>query len=117
MTQHDLLDGDKRVRFTGLELASQSSFAQGKPRWFELKIYRTEAGSYVISGAGRTTVPGEKDRCWVKVAGTAAGAVEALHQYDDDDVRYLTRVAQDALTQACELDDELCAEYQVQHIR
>lgn len=117
MTTFTLPDGDNEVTFFGERLATASSHHPGKPRWFEVTIYRTETGKYVIAGAGKSAVAGETDRCWVKVSETASGAVEALHQYDDDGVRYLTNVSREALNSACAADDELCQEYRLQRIK
>lgn len=117
MIEYTLPDGDKTVTFVGEELGAADSRAPGKDRWFELHLYRTEGGNYVVAGAGRTKVRGEDDRCWVKVSESAIGAVESLHQVDDDDVRYLTRVAREALDRACQVDDELCQAYRLQRIR
>lgn len=117
MQEYTIPNEDREVSFIGQLLGTASSFRPSKDRWFELSIYKTEGGNYVIAGAGKTTVSGEDDRCWVKISETAVGAVEALHQYDDDGVRYLTHVARTALEESCLLDEALCAEFKLQRVR
>lgn len=98
---------DRAVEFRGELLGSASSQRPGKDRWSEISIYRTAAGQYVISGVGRTQVPGEVDRVWAKVSGTPEGVIETLHMYDSDEVRYLPWTNKSALLEAARNDPTL----------
>lgn len=49
-------DRGQQIDFHGELLGSGSSYADWKSRWFEIDIYRTEAGKYIVAGAGRTLV-------------------------------------------------------------
>jgi hypothetical protein len=68
MRQYTVRDNEQTLDFTGVLLAEKDSRVQTKNRWIELRLYRTQAGSYVLEGIGRTTVPGEIDRCWAQVS-------------------------------------------------
>lgn len=73
----------------------------------EVNIYRTDTGRYVVAGIGKSAVPGESDRPWAHVSDSADGAVESLYLVDDYEVRYLTRVAKNALTDAARVDEKI----------
>jgi hypothetical protein len=91
---------DRELVFDGDLLGSSTSHAPGKERWSEVYIYKTVDGEYVVAGIGRSTRKGDKDLCWAHVCGTAAAAVEQLHQYDEDDVRYITALSRRAILDA-----------------
>lgn len=97
-------DGDRSLVFDGVRLGEGSSRRGSSPRWFEVAIYRTAAGNYVVAGAGVSSVPGETDRRWAVHCHTGQEVVQALTRRDDDNVEYLTRTAREALTDAAETD-------------
>lgn len=109
-------DGEREIRFEGALLGSSTSARPGKDRWIEISIHKTNGGKYIISGVGKTEVQGETERYWAHVAETPAGAIECLHLYDGDGVRYLTRTAKVALATACTLDEKLRSAYLVETI-
>jgi hypothetical protein len=109
-------DHERSFTFDGELLGQGSSFESGKLRWFDVAIYRTTARRYVVAGAGRTVVPGETDRRWVRVAEDADGAIELLHIVDGDGVRYMTNVAKSAVAEAAARDEELRKAFTIQRI-
>lgn len=56
MDMYTVRDRGRLIDFEGTMLGSGSSFSQGKPRWFEVSIYKTVGGKYVVAGAGRSRV-------------------------------------------------------------
>jgi hypothetical protein len=109
-------DGDREIRFTGELLGHASSQRPGKERWIELSIHLTKGGNYIVAGIGRTDVPGERERRWAHVCEEPGGVIEAMHLYDRDSVRYLTRTARECLAQACTRDTALRDAFMVQHV-
>lgn len=106
-------DQDSLLRFTGELLGSASSAREGKTRWAELRIFRTEGGQYVVAGVGRTIVDGELDRFWARVCKTPDEVVDAIrvtrrdpntHQVQQ---RFIPHVHRRALEEAIERDDAL----------
>lgn len=97
-------DGDRSLVFDGELLGSGSSKRDDHSRWFEVRIYRTVGGNYIVAGVGRSTVEGEIDRYWADTCTTGHEVVRALTRVDDDDVEYITRTARDALNEAAEAD-------------
>ena len=47
-------DGDRSLKFDGVELATSSSQSKGKYRWVEFKLYKTAKGDYVLYRLGAT---------------------------------------------------------------
>jgi hypothetical protein len=109
-------DGEREMRFEGVLLGASSSARPGKDRWIEMSIHKTNGGKYIIAGVGKTNVQGETERHWAHVAETPEGAIECLHLYDGDGVRYLTRTAKIALASACAQDEKLRSAYLVETI-
>jgi len=107
---------DKAFSFIGELLGSATSKTRGKPRWSEVYIYKTSDGEYVIAGKGCSSVPSEKDLTWAHVCGTPAAAVEQLHQYDDDDIRYITALSKRALFDAGDKDPALLAAFRTENL-
>ncbi len=104
-------DGDRNLAFTGQLLGEASSRRPGQDRWFEAQIFKTEAGTYIVAGVGRSDIEGETDRCWAVTASDGAGVVQALTRIDEDDIEYLTRTARDALNAATEHDEGIKAAF------
>lgn len=115
-SEHLVQARDRTLRFDGELLGSSTSFEEGKTRWGEVYIYKTIDGEYVVAGVGRSSRPGDKDLAWAHVCGTAAAAVEQLHQYDDDDVRYITALARRAIMDAGQNDPALLNAFLVEDL-
>lgn len=49
-------DRGRQLDFDGERLGSGSSYSGNKPRWFEVSIYKTTGGNYVVAGVGRSRV-------------------------------------------------------------
>lgn len=64
-------DRGRELTFYGELLSFASSQTEWKPRWFEVAIYRTEGGKYVLAGAGRTRVVHRQDCAQVLGRSTA----------------------------------------------
>lgn len=133
MTTYTLTrDGDTSLVFEGELIGEGSSRRGNSPRWFEAKIYRTAAGSYVVSGTGRSEVEGETDRRWAVVCDDGYDVVAALqrdelrcadcgndfapqngacecgsYERETTGVRFLTKTARDAIAQAATRDPEI----------
>jgi hypothetical protein len=59
----------------------------------------------------------EKFRYWAQVSDNAEPVLEALYRYDEDtNTRYLTRVAQNVLEAAADVDPTIDAIYRVEYI-
>lgn len=115
-TQHSVYDGDRELQFVGRLLGMASSEAPGKARWAELRLYRTRSNRYILAGTGRTRVPGESERRWAHVSETPQGIIESLYMYDNDNVKYLTRLARNVLDQAMLHDQDLARAFRVEVI-
>lgn len=132
MRTYELSDRERTVRFTGVLLGEATSRWErhtdhelpyaprfercGACRWTEVRVYRTEAGSYVIETVGRSLVPDEVDLSRVTVAESAAGAVETLHTYDQDEVRYITKTAREAALAAAAQDEKFAEAFMVEEV-
>jgi len=101
-----VMDEERVIAFEGELLGEASSQRGDKDRWFELRIYRTQAGAYIVSGIGKSRVPGETDLCWVKIVDAAEDVIRALQRTDGDGELRLTNVARKALDQAAENAEE-----------
>lgn len=49
---YELRNGSRLLRFEGRHLAHSSSRRPESPRWIEFDLYKTDAGSYVLSRVG-----------------------------------------------------------------
>lgn len=48
----EVKDGDRTLQFNGTLLGESSSRRSGSNRWIEFKLYKTDAGSYILSRIG-----------------------------------------------------------------
>lgn len=77
--------GDRPLNFTAEKLAEASTQQHQGPcenRYWELELYRTEGGQYVISVGYRTRWQGEHDTDTAIKVAAADGLVAALDEYD-----------------------------------
>jgi hypothetical protein len=51
---YEVRSNSRTFRFRGVELASSTSYRNDATRWVEFRLYRTEAGTYVLSRIGRS---------------------------------------------------------------
>ncbi|MGL4998040.1 MAG: hypothetical protein ACRC5T_03655 [Cetobacterium sp.] len=58
----------------------------------------------------------ERDRHWAQSFQDAEGVIEALYQYNEFGVRYLTLVAAQALEQAARKDATMELAYRIEHV-
>jgi hypothetical protein len=58
----------------------------------------------------------EKNRTWAQVSEDPEAVLEALYKYDNNNTRYLTKVAQRLLEQASERDERIEAVYRIETI-
>lgn len=114
--QFSVIDVDRELRFCGVCLGHSSSWADGKQRWAEISIFRTHAGTYVVSGVGRTVVAGEQDKCWAQVCETPECVMERLYLHDRLGGRYLPNVSRRAITEARVRDSDFNVAYRVEQI-
>jgi EXLDI family protein len=114
MGDYEVLDGSRRLRFTGQLLGRASSDELGKRRWTEHEIYRTRGGQYVVVTKGCSRVEGEDTRSRALVSSSARGVIESLYQVDDDEVSFLTNVARDVIEAAAGEDDGLARAWSVE---
>lgn len=56
MTTHRVRNHLEVIEFEGELIAEASTERQDDPRWTEIKIYRTDAGRYVVHRTGRSVV-------------------------------------------------------------
>lgn len=108
---HISRDGDVPLEFNGEWIASQSSWAEGKDRWFEIDIYRAESGAWIVAGVGATSVPDEEERTWAVVCFSAEDVVKSLVRKSDEGVTFIPKTSQRALAQAAERDSEIAKVY------
>ena len=110
LTEYRLADKVGEKVITARKLGESSSFRPRKIRWFEVTIYKTEAGEYVIHTRGCTVVEGEET--WHRVVSTTSSfAVIELLTVDHKGESYIPRDSIFALAQAAQWDDDLRARY------
>lgn len=110
-------DETRELRFDGTLLAEATSEVSGKDRWIEFSVYKTAEGNYVLSRVGRSKRTGETDRFSAQVSETPQGVLETLYLYDEDGVRYLTRVARELLDRASDADEAIATVYRTETIK
>lgn len=54
VSNYEVINGNRRLTFTGERLAVSTSWTPGAERWVEFGLYRTESGQYVLSRIGRS---------------------------------------------------------------
>ncbi len=93
-------DGMKDLRFKGEVLAEVSDHHYQGPRntrWTVIKVYRTEAGAYVVGVVHRTLWENEADRYHAVVCEKPADVYQAMQDHFPD---YLPDLAKEALCEA-----------------
>lgn len=132
--KYTVVDQNRSIVFIGTLLGHASSAEANKNRWTEITIYLTDAGQYVVSGVGQTTVKkgdwawdkhvgrsmqaseDETPHSWSHVCDTPESVISVLHQTDRDGVRYMTRVVRTALEASIQNDRALANAFLVEKI-
>lgn len=122
LKRHELLtrDGDVIV-VDAVLLGEGTSWAEGKDRWFEVKILADERDEYIVHTVGRSNLPGERDLGRVEHVTSPYEVIELLtvrrvaarHRDPDQPPPrpYVPRASLRALAQAAEFDDGLYDAY------
>jgi hypothetical protein len=97
----------QEITFVGELLADGSSQRPHKQRWYEVEIWKTDDGKYVIHKIGATEVKGEEDRHSAIIADTPEGAVQALYSRRELGDYHLPLAAKLALEDAAQKDPAL----------
>lgn len=80
--------GKRPLAFDGVELCMGMSYVPGTPFWYELNIYRTSLGSFVVAVKFFTKDDGDKDTFRAFQASTFDEVMSILETYDtSQDVR------------------------------
>lgn len=96
---------------TARKLGESSSHREGKRRWFEVALYKTQTGMYVVHTRGVTTVPGEVTYCRVAQTPSSFEVIELLRDGRPNANSYIPRDSQRAVAQAAQWDDDLMERY------
>lgn len=110
-TLHQVRNGNREIRFEGWQLGHASSWHEGKERWAEVWLFKTDEGLYLVAGIGRSTRAGEVDRCWASTFTEPDQVIERLYVAKKGTMRHLPLTNRDALLQACQLDAGLAQAY------
>lgn len=97
--------------FDGVLLAEINSHDGRRPRWTELRIYRTTDGRYVTERIGRTSVEGEHDRVFTNVYENPADIRQGFlrPRPGQRDVWYMNDLAIECIELAAEQDQAVSA--------
>src|SRR5262245_817067 len=96
------------IEFDGVRLGHGSSHEDGRPRWFEVEIYRRAGGGlrYVVVTRGRTRVEGETTGTSGVETDPAFEIISILTVHHNDKT-YIPRQSDRALAQAAQWDDDV----------
>lgn len=110
LVEHRLIDKEGEFVVTARQLASASSWKPRKLRWFEVALYKTGDGRYVVHTVGRSTVAGDITRARVVLTPSAFEVIELLTVHNRGET-YIPQDSIRALAQAAQWDDDLKARY------
>jgi hypothetical protein len=106
MDTYTVEDGEEEFDIEAELLADYSTRGSTRQRWSEVRVFRTSSGSWLVTGAGRSTVEGEVDFCWYKEADDVPALVEQLRLRSGR----IVPATMGALLQACVKSPEFRAE-------
>ena len=89
--------------FTGVRLGYGTSESADKDRWFEVDIYRTADGEYVVHTRGCSRLPGEETKRRVVRTTSAFEIIELLTVHHGGKT-YIPRASARAIAQAAQWD-------------
>lgn len=69
------------TEFTGKRLGAIDTFAAHKPSWWEVEVYRTEGGSYVVHWSRYSNLRHQDPECTRLLAGGAKAVPADLQDY------------------------------------
>lgn len=93
--------GKRPLAFDGVELCMGMSYVPGTPFWYELNIYRTHAGSFVVAIKFFTKDEGDKDTFRAFQCATFDEVMSLLETYDtSQDVRIDVQADDDSMSVA-----------------
>jgi hypothetical protein len=95
------------VRVAAQLLGHGSSYFEGKTRWFEVFIYRTRDGRYLVHRLGQTSEPGETVRFQLERTSSAFEVVELLTSRTHSNEVHIPRPSVRAIAQAAAFDDKI----------
>lgn len=97
---------DEVVYFTGRRLGAGSSANDAKDRWFEVDLFRTAEGEFVVWTRGCSRIAGEETKRRV-IRTTSAFEVVELLTVNHHGKTYIPRASARALAQAAQWDDDM----------
>ena len=100
------IDQGPPYEFSGQRLGEGSSKQPWKKRWFEVDIYLSTTGSYVLHTAGRSEIPGETTRYRLIISPSAFEIVERLVVNHGGNV-YVPTQSLRAITAAAQFSDDM----------
>ncbi len=111
---------ENRFSFRGRRLGHGTSWRDGRPRWFEVDIYKATTGTYIVHTQGRSEVAGEKTLARILRTQSAFEIIEMLtvtkcdvcashtcQSREHTKRLYLPRQSSHALAQAAQWDDDI----------
>lgn len=91
----EVINSDGHVlKFTGELVAKVSAELPEKDRWTEFELYLSDFDTWVLQGAGKTRIPGEKTRYWYVVSSDPGDWIDKI--VSDDASRLAKRLIRDA---------------------
>ncbi len=101
-----VFEGDENLILRGVKWTATgtSDPEETKDRWTDIEIHALTSDSYVVFGAGRSTVEGETDRHWMHYCEDAEALIKALLRPQRGGGRHMPAYADAALKFAAEKD-------------
>jgi hypothetical protein len=99
--------GGVPIDFDGVRLGHGSSHAEGRPRWFEVEIYRRQDNDdFIVVTRGKSNLDGETTRTRVVQTPSAFEVISLLTVHHGGKT-YIPRQSDRALAQAAQWDDDI----------
>lgn len=106
-----LVDHGQSLSVRARCLGRSTSKRAHKTRWFEVEIYKTDDGEYLVQTRGMTVIPGEITKTRVVRTRSSFEVVQVLEVGRHNETPYLPRDSLRALAQAAQWDDDLMERY------
>ena len=74
----EIVHGEGVLKFEGSKVASVSTELPSKQRWSEFDLYVSRDGEFILSGVGKSRVPGEQDRAWSVISDDPLDILDSL---------------------------------------
>jgi hypothetical protein len=111
LQEYCLRDRDGDICIFAQLLGASSSWREHKSRWFEVAIYKTSDGEYIVYTKGMTNVPKEITKLRVVRTRSSFEVLQVLEVGRRDEPPYIPRDSMRALAQAAQWDDDLMERY------